>query len=630
MRSGNAPAHFDDADRLTDAIIGRVGKNIVLALPLGLGKANHVANSIFNRAAGDPSIALRIFTALTLEKPRPRQELERRFFDPVSARLFGGYPALAYGEALRDNRMPRNIEVDEFFFLAGSRLNVAASQRNYISANYTHAMRYVLDRKVNVIGQLVAKHVRDGKTYYSLSCNPDITLDLLAARRTGRTDFIFVGQVNSELPYMAGDAELPAEEFDYILDGPDTDFPLFAPPREPIDLTEYAAGLHVARMVADGGTIQIGIGALGDAVAQALVLRHQNNSAFRDMVTRLAAFDSLSEPLEDGPFTRGVYGASEMFVESFVDLYRAGILKREVDGALLHAAFFVGSKSFYQALRDMPEAERAKFHMTAVSFVNELYGKEEAAKRAARIKGRFINNAMMATLLGDIVSDGLDNGKVVSGVGGQYNFVAQSFALDDARSIIMLRSTRNAKGRVTSNILWNYGHTTIPRHLRDVVVTEYGIADLRGKSDRDVVASMLCIADSRFQNELLKKAKAAGKIENGFEIPAAYRNNSPERIEQALKSARVAGLIEPFPFGTDFTQTEQRLIPALKRLGAASPIQLAGILLRGLGSHDVAANTRECLDRMRLARPRGFTELIYAILLRGALRRIERLWKVSK
>ena len=116
-----------------------------------------------------------------------------------------------------------------------------------------------------------------------------------------------------------------------------------------------------------------------------------------------------------------------MFVECFLDLYRAGILKREVDGALLHAAFFVGSKAFYQALRDMPETERAKFRMTAVSFVNELYGDEEAAKRAARVKGRFINNAMMATLLGDIVSDGLDNGKVVSGVGGQYNFVAQSF-----------------------------------------------------------------------------------------------------------------------------------------------------------------------------------------------------------
>jgi hypothetical protein len=619
MPGGNAPYHFDDADKLTDTILGRVGKNIVLALPLGLGKANHVANSLFNRAAGDASIVLRIFTALTLEKPRAKQELERRFLDPISDRLFGGYPALAYGDALRDNRMPPNVEVDEFFFLAGSRLNVAASQRNYISANYTHAILYILDRKVNVVGQLVAKRVRDGKTYYSVSCNPDIILDLLAERRAGNADFIFIGQVNSELPYMADDAELPADEFDYVLESPATDFPLFAPPREPIDLTEYAAGLHVARMVVDGGTIQIGIGALGDAVAQALVLRHRNNAAFRDMGTRLAPFISLGGPLEDAPFNQGLYGASEMFVESFVDLYRAGILKREVDGVLLHAAFFVGSKAFYQALRDMPESERAKFRMTAVSFVNELYGDEEAAKRAARVKGRFINNAMMATLLGDIVSDGLDNGKVVSGVGGQYNFVAQSFALEGARSIIMARATRNAKGRVTSNILWNYGHTTIPRHLRDVVVTEYGIADLRGKTDRDVIAAMVCVADSRFQTELLRQAKDAGKIEKGFEIPAACRDNSPERIEHALVLAQASGVLQPFPFGTDFTQTEQRLVPALKHLASASPGRLAGFLLRGLGARAVQADM-ECLDRMGLARPKGFSEWAYAALVRGALR----------
>jgi hypothetical protein len=618
MRSGNAPVYFDRAEQLTDTILGRVGKNVVLALPLGLGKANHVANSLFHRAAGDPSMALRIFTALTLETPRAKQDLERRFLDPVSARLFDGYPALAYGEALRDNRMPPNVEVDEFFFLAGSRLNVAASQRNYISANYTHAIRYVLDRKVNVVGQLIAKRVRGGQTHYSLSCNPDITLDLLAARRDGRADFIFVGQVNSELPFMPGEGELLPDEFDYVLEGPDTDFPLFAPPREPVDLSEYAAGLNVARMIADGGTIQIGIGSLGDAVAQALVLRHKHNAAFRDISARLAPFISLTTPLEDAPFEKGLYGASEMFVECFLDLYRAGILKREVNGVLLHAAFFVGSKAFYQGLRDLSESERAKFQMTAVSFVNELYG-DEAVKRAARVRGRFVNNAMMATLLGDVISDGLDNGKVVSGVGGQYNFVAQSFALDDARSIIMLRATRNVKGRVTSNILWNYGHTTIPRHLRDVVVTEYGIADLRGKSDRDVIAAMLCIADSRFQDELLTAAKHAGKIEGNYEIPINCRNNTPERIEGALAGARTAGLIDPFPFGTDFTSVEQRLLPALTRLAAASPIQLAGLLLRGFATSAQTADMQACLERMDLNRPKGFSETIYGALVRGSL-----------
>ena len=618
MRSANALIYFDDPDRLTEAIVGRIGKNIVLALPLGLGKANHVANSVFNRAAGDPSMALRIFTALTLGKPRPKRELERRFLDPISARLFDGYPALAYDEALLQNRLPPNIEVDEFFFLAGSRLNVAASQRNYISANYTHALRYVLDRKVNVVGQLVAKRVRDGKTHYSLSCNPDITLDLLDARRAGRADFILIGQVNSELPYMPGGAELPPEEFDYILEGPQTEFPLFAPPREPVDLSEYAAGFHVARMVLDGGTIQLGIGALGDAVAQALILRHRKNAEFSDIGARLAPFISLAEPLDEAPFIQGVFGASEMFVECFLDLYRAGILKREVNGALLHAAFFVGSKAFYQALRTMSESDRAKFQMTAVSYVNELYG-DEAAKRSARIKGRFINNAMMATLLGAVISDGLEDGKIISGVGGQYNFVAQSFALDDARSIIMVRATRNAKGRVTSNILWNYGHTTIPRHLRDIVVTEYGIADLRGKTDRDVIAAMLGVADSRFQGELLNQAKAAGKIEKSFEVPAAYRDNTPKRIERALGPARAAGLIPPFPFGTDFTQIEQRLIPALTSLASASPIQIVSFLMRGLWPSGHSPDTQDCLDRMGLARPKGFLELIYAALLRGSL-----------
>ena len=71
-RNDGSPDRFDDPDRVADAIIARVGKNIVLALPLGLGKANHVANALFARASADPSIRLHIFTALTLETPRSR------------------------------------------------------------------------------------------------------------------------------------------------------------------------------------------------------------------------------------------------------------------------------------------------------------------------------------------------------------------------------------------------------------------------------------------------------------------------------------------------------------------------------------------------------------------------------
>ena len=73
----------------------------------------------------------------------------------------------------------------------------------------------------------------------------------------------------------------------------------------------------------------------------------------------------------------------------------------------------------------------------AISGINEIVG-DEAARRAARVDARFVNTAMMATLLGSVISDGLEDGRVVSGVGGQYNFVAQAFALEGARSIISI------------------------------------------------------------------------------------------------------------------------------------------------------------------------------------------------
>src|SRR5205085_10698395 len=175
--------------------------------------------------------------------------------------------------------------------------------------------------------------------------------------------------------------------------------------------------------------------------------------------------------------------------------------------------------------------------MMPVSYTNEIYGEEEK-KRAARLDARFVNNAMMATLMGAAISDGLDNGQVVSGVGGQYNFVAQAFALKGARSILTLEATRQAGAKTQSNIRWTYGHETIPRHLRDVFVTEYGIADVRGKSDADVIAAMLGVSDSRFQGELSRVAKEAGKLPTAHEIPVAYRENTPERIAAALKPAR--------------------------------------------------------------------------------------------
>ncbi len=236
------PKQFTDPEAIAEDIIRDVGTRLVVGLPLGLGKANHIANALYARAAADRGIDLTFLSALTLEKPKPSNMLERRFITPVIERLFGGYPDLAYADALHAGALSPNIKVIEFFFLAGRWMHNPFAQQHYISANYTHAASYLLARGLNVITQLVAKRVVDGVPRYSLSCNTDTTLDVLRARKEGGASFRLVGQVNSELPFMPGLGDLPADEFSAVLDDPACDFPLFAPPSEPITDAKYAIG----------------------------------------------------------------------------------------------------------------------------------------------------------------------------------------------------------------------------------------------------------------------------------------------------------------------------------------------------------------------------------------------------
>jgi acyl-CoA hydrolase len=291
-------------------------------------------------------------------------------------------------------------------------------------------------------------------------------------------------------------------------------------------------------------------------------------------------------------------------------------------GILLHGGFFLGPRGFYAALRDLPESERRQFSMCGVSFVNQLDGAEQALKIAQRAHGRFINSSMMVTLFGAAVSDGLADGRVVSGVGGQYNFVAMAHALPEARSILTLRSTRDKHATVTSNILFGYGNTTIPRHLRDIVVTEYGVADLRGLSDQDVVAAMLNIADSRFQDGLKREAQAAGKLRHDYRIPDMHRNNTPRALEERFILARARGLFSEFPFGSDFSGEEIALAKALTRLkqkttGGWPRVKtlLGAVIYRGIPSA-----IRPHLERMSLNAPQTRQEWLWQRLLVQELR----------
>ncbi|MGQ0385299.1 MAG: acetyl-CoA hydrolase/transferase C-terminal domain-containing protein [Gammaproteobacteria bacterium] len=629
MEAGS-PQLLTDVGACVERTLARVGPKVVLCLPIGAGKPVALANEFWRRALADPAIELTILTGLTLRRPRGSSELERRLVEPMAARVFGGGPDPEWIEALAAGTVPANLRVQEFFMEPGAWLHSPLAQQWYASINYTHVARTVAAAGANVIAQTIALRPGPAGGRASLGTNPDVTVDLLPmleVRRRAGMPVAVIGQVNRFMPYMFGAAEVPASAFDLIVDDPAGHHELFSPPNLPISTADHCIALAASMLIRDGGTIQIGIGELGDAIVHAMTLRHRGNSAWQRALadTGLTArFGALQAALGgDGPFERGLYAVTEMFVDGFLDLYREGILKRRVepDGALLHGAFMLGPKAFYRELREMPDAERALFAMMPVSFTNELLGADWERKIAQRRDARFINTAMMATLGGALVSDGLEDGRVVSGVGGQYNFVAQAHQLRGGRSLIAVRATRGNRGSVESNIRFSYGNTTIPRHLRDIVLTEYGIADLRGQADDEVAKRMLAVADSRFQPALLAAAQRAGKLPAPWRIPDEHRANLPARLEHALAPHRAAGYFGELPYGTDLTAEEIALARALRRLKARAerwPGRLA-IAARLLAPLPRDPALRPLFERMELATPRGLRERLLRRVVAAAL-----------
>jgi acyl-CoA hydrolase len=705
------PGYHSDVESSVEETLLRVGRRIILGAPLGLGKANHLINEFFRRARDDARIELRILTALTLGRPRWHNELERRFLEPLVERLFKRYPELDYIDAVKRSELPSNIRVSEFYFQPGSFLDSPLAQQSYISSNYTHVVRDLLDAGINVLAQLVAEERENGATRYSLSCNPDLTLDLVPHMREMEREgkkIALLAQVNHDLPFMYGDAAVAPDYFDSVVDDRRYEFPLFGVPNRPVRTDEYLIALYVSTLVRDGGTIQIGIGSLGHAITYLLKLRHERNDVYLELLARTGVMERFGSVIDQiggtGPFRQGLYASSEMLIDGFLELYRSGIVKRKVyahpglqrllndgrigeevtpamleslvdagiisaqltaadfaflrdagifrteieyeggfirledgtrirgdlkderaageisrralgaqltGGHIAHACFFLGPANFYDALRRMSRADREQISMTGISYVNQLYGQEEI-KRLQRKHARFINTGLIVTLAGAAASDGLDDGRVVSGVGGQYNFVAMAHELDDGRSLLMIRATGEDEGKIVSNIRWSYGNVTIPRHLRDLVITEYGIADVRGRSDEEVATALIEIADARFQDDLLDQAKRAGKVSEDYRIPDHARTNRKDRGESVLGRYRERGLFNEFPFGSQLTEEEvvlQKALMSLKRMLKGQELNLPGPdEIRKTVA--VPASAQPYLKRMGLDDPQGAKETL--------------------
>lgn len=641
--SSHSPQRVSKSNSCVDEVIQRVGKKITLGLPLGLGKPVHFANALYQRAQTDPSIELHIITALSLLPPKPSAGLEQRFMDPFLNRLYGDIPELEYARDVLNHALPDNVKVSEFFFQAGSFLHNSEQQRRYICTNYTHAMRDLLALGVNVVGQLVAPDTNpDYPQQFSLSCNPDLSLDLFAKLRAAQTEdkpVVLVAECNRNLPFFGRDAAVPVSTFDVVLATEAPDYPLFSAPQTPINATDHLIGFYASTLLEDGGTLQVGIGSLGSALIYSTCLRHQNNADWQQLYRDLNVAERFPLVEKYGgtePFHQGLYGCSEMMVDGFIYLMEAGILTRRVypnadiqeqvnagtlkpaqaqeltgdPGVVMHGGFYLGPRNFYQKLEQLTTEQRQLICMSSVNYINDLndhrYGNQRL-KVAQRVSGRFVNSAMQCTLDGAAVSDGLEDGRVLSGVGGQYNFVAMAHELEDARSILTIRSTRTAGGKTISNIVFSYGHCTIPRHLRDIVITEYGIADLCGKPDEQVYLELIRIADSRFQALLLKQGQQAGKIDPEFELPADWQNNTPKAVSKTLQEFQQKDLFPAFPFGCEFTDDELKIGKGLTQLKKDTATSLGKLqtfcsaLIFGSGGKEYNA----LLQRMELKKVNG-------------------------
>ena len=165
-----SPKFISEVDECVTAILEHANGDLRLGAPLGLGKPNVLLNALYACAERDPALRLTLFTALSLERPRAKNDLERRFLQPFLDRHFGAdYPDLAYVKALHAGKLPANVCVHEFYLQSGTMLGVAAVQRNYISINYTHVARDMHSAGLNAFTQLLAVRDEGGTRHFSLS-----------------------------------------------------------------------------------------------------------------------------------------------------------------------------------------------------------------------------------------------------------------------------------------------------------------------------------------------------------------------------------------------------------------------------------------------------------------------------
>jgi acyl-CoA hydrolase len=341
------------------------------------------------------------------------------------------------------------------FIGPNARAAVNEGRADYVPIFLSDVPRLFESRALRLDAVLVNATPPDRHGFCSLGTSVEA---MHAAIRAARTVIV---QFNSAMPRTLGDSFIHVTDIDLAVE---VDVPPYQHAVGAIGEIERTIGEHVADLVPDGATLQLGIGAIPAATALALRDKHD----------------------------LGIH--TEMFTDAVVDLVEAGVVtgaRKERNRGKIVTAFVMGTSRLYAFVHDNPMVE-----MRPVDFTNDTHVIRSFSRMVA------INSAIEVDLTGQVVADSIGH-RLYSGVGGQMDFVRGAALASEGRAIIALPSTAagGSVSRISSSLKEGAGIVTTRAHVR-TVVTEWGVAELFGKSTRERAEALISIAHPDFRDQL--------------------------------------------------------------------------------------------------------------------------------
>lgn len=351
------------------------------------------------------------------------------------------------GEAkYAEEKYQNHFQVNTFFVGPNLRKHVQAGRAQYIPIFLSEIPELFRSQRMPLDVALISVSKPNEKGYCSLGCSIDISSAAIASAK------VIIAQINNNMPFVHGDGIIHINDIDAAIE---LDTPLFEHKPKKSTKTEQQIGQHIASLVEDGATLQMGIGGIPDAALKFLNF-HKNLGVHTEMVS-----------------------------DGVVDLVEKGVINNSqkiTDTGKLVAGFAFGTRKIYDFINHNPLVQ-----MKDVSYVNDTRVIRKNPKVTA------INSALEVDVYGQVCADSLGT-QQYSGVGGQMDFIRGATLSKGGKGIIALPSrTANGTARIVPTLKAGASVVTTRAHVQ-YIVTEYGIANLYAKNLKERAKQMVEIA----------------------------------------------------------------------------------------------------------------------------------------